>query len=1248
MLSLEDQRKAIHQIGWNIKNMSFIIGAGFSKNVSKQYLSWWELMQDMVHQMYGPEMSANDMSVGDIIDKYGYLGVASEYVRRKGYHEAIDDYIEKRTPVLVENKEKTGFNLYLNGRMLEKNVDTSLHKTLLDLSPKNIYTFNYDNTFECHEDKVELPDQQENVFKERKLRELKLILINVISGKEKIIKDAFKALSMHPDNKDLSLQLDNAINEYNREVVDRAAEYIALYRINAQADLTSILTLNNKILQNVISELDGEGASSRKNDDSFLLATSGSDISIAKYSKAIFKLHGSLRKYNEETGKFEGEYGFDTDNHVQYIITQKDYDTYSKKHEPFVDLMRISLLRDSFCIIGFSCDDPNFLLWINWVKDVYDRAKSFMGDRGHKYYINVGDAHLPDDKSLLLETHYIDILNLADIYPKAIDPKSRLIAFFRDIQYCGYETDYYKKLWDETNLWESSVKTTDLKYNSKDIEWAWNESNKDPLSFMDTAFIHSRDSIFNYIGRVIVNGQLNDDLAKLFYLSVTRACLPYYEFLQDIEIPEFLNLIGSEEVKKRYLTENEFQKLLKIGDCNTNLFPSNIRHHIDYLKRVFNFNYKDYDDFLGKWNPVSQLDIIRKCIFMNDKVQIKNHISLWLHQELYYNTQEYYNALTFLNIYRWGLGYGVIDEKSARRISDEIKRLNEEEPLIVEFYQYKEDISEHLTEKSEVKPFGSISTSIKFSDYDDAATSAIKFISFLAKTGYTTNIGISNLIDKKMWIKVVEKAYEYYPFACLYYSSLYYQDNSLSKRIGQLYAYNQTLVNEGIIAKLLEKILNACILYKEYVYVDTLITYACEFINVVNPSLWQENFKKFIKSKDIIKWDSNKWHTHDSIFRLLENGLSQIEDRNFKNSLALQILSKGSGITNDDNSILLKCINKGDYTRDIKKALVNLTKLKPTLAIAMILFNNRKALSPRMFQNWLKKVPDSIIGSKVILPAIALLSRHSPILKERTFWLVENSSSLWSTGISLDNEGNVSSIYGGIETLYIDSVEEYVTLPPEVSKKIYNTIDGRLDEIQKAINKKFIDQFNEYWTRVLVSMRCFLVRHRVELHKEDNYEAILEKCYELYPKICDYKTILGKLTDNKAYRVSLAISELDNVIHTDGINKHLVEISYLLYHIADFSCAAIYNGLSLINRLIKKRPNVFKKENLKEGLVLLLNNYKQYFNGEESCEWDLNARKEVIEKLLMSINDFLASIGCSVESWNNYQPIFWINKTSKF
>lgn len=94
-----------------------------------------------------------------------------------------------------------------------------------------------------------------------------------------------------------------------------------------------------------------------KHDAYFVVKKSG-DITIGDARRNIFKLHGSLRKIDNTDEHVD--YGFDYDNHTQYIIAQEDYDSYNLKHEAFVDLMRISLLKDAYCIIGFSCDDPNF------------------------------------------------------------------------------------------------------------------------------------------------------------------------------------------------------------------------------------------------------------------------------------------------------------------------------------------------------------------------------------------------------------------------------------------------------------------------------------------------------------------------------------------------------------------------------------------------------------------------------------------------------------------------------------------------------------------------------------------------------------------------------------------------------------------------------------------------------------------------------------------------------------------------
>lgn len=1241
MLTLEEQKKAIRKIAWNIRKMSFIIGAGFSKNISNKYMSWWELMQDMVKEMYSKEISFYNMSIGDIIKKKGYLGIASEYVRRKGYHEAVDDYIEKRTPYLVENDERY-FDLELHGRVVERNVDTSLHNTLLSLRPKSIYTFNYDNAFECHKDKVSIPHKKADPSKERELQTLQELLRKDYPDKENAVKAAIDVTKEGVDANAIS-QLEAAIQSYNSKIVDSNFSIIALTRLLQDSRIVPTLEKNKSILEGRIKELELETSRYRNNKDTFLLVTNGSDISISAFDNFIYKLHGSVRKYDTEKHRYIGDIGFDADSHVQYIITQEDYDTYAVKHEPFVDLMRISLLKDSFCIIGFSCDDPNFLLWINWVKDVYERGKDQSEERGTKYYINVDDKHLPDDKKLLLESHYIEVLNLSDVYPGAKTPKERLTKCFYDLLYCGYETNLFDKVWDETNIRTSFNNKSDIKYNEKDVEIAWKESLESPLYFMDEAFYYSRDSIFNYFYDIIKDRLVNDTLAKLFFLAVTRSCLPYYEFLPDKNREGFLKLIKAEEVKERFIEEDEFHKLLSTGDCETGKFPHHLQHHIESLQRAFNYDYNDYSSFLNKWEPSSQLEKVKKFILSPKTENVHGQLRGLLDKESYYNSKEYLIGLTFLNNYKWGEGYNVIDENESKAISDEIEKIKEVEPNIIDFFQYRDEIEKHLNVKSEIKAFGSISTSIKFSSYDDEATSAIKFVVFLAKTGFATNIGISNYVNEKLWIKVVENVYDYYPYACLYYSSLYYADNSLSKRIGQLYAYNHNLVEKGIIERLLIKILNACLHYEGYVHIDTLLTYANEFINVVRPSSWQ-NLLQAIIDKKLFSSDSGQRHKHDIIFNFVEHGLELMDDIGFKHKLGLRILHKGSEITNDDNSLLLQCIKKENFTEDIKKAIYELTKLTPTLALSMVLFNYRNALSSKVFNRWLAKVPHEILGNRALLPAISMLSARNKSLKEKTFNLITQSSSLWNTGIQVGDDGNVSSVCVSVDTLYIDSIEEYVSIPNDLAKKIYTSLNRRLDEIEKALRRGFFDNMNEYWCQLLVSIYCFLIRHKNDLRNENDYNDIKNKCHKLYVDLCGYDTILGKLTSSETYRVSYAITELEMLIRTDGIKSHMAEANYLVFHIADKTCPTIYKGLLLIVKLINEHPDIFKKAGLREGLVLMLSNYKPYFNGIDSKEWNINARKEFVERVLIKINEYLTAIGYSGHVWDNYKPEFWINE----
>lgn len=143
---LEDIRKSVEK-----EDISFIIGAGFSRNISEEFPLWEDLLSPLVEKLYPECCVKNEKNkkqrIKRIIAEKTYLGIASEYVRRYGYHEAIDLYIEQNMPYLVRCKDGR-YNLVRHNKVLDTNPSIECHKKLLALKAKHIFTFNYDNTLD--------------------------------------------------------------------------------------------------------------------------------------------------------------------------------------------------------------------------------------------------------------------------------------------------------------------------------------------------------------------------------------------------------------------------------------------------------------------------------------------------------------------------------------------------------------------------------------------------------------------------------------------------------------------------------------------------------------------------------------------------------------------------------------------------------------------------------------------------------------------------------------------------------------------------------------------------------------------------------------------------------------------------------------------------------------------------------------------------------------------------------------------
>lgn len=88
---------------------------------------------------------------------------------------------------------------------------------------------------------------------------------------------------------------------------------------------------------------------------SYDVVTRASDLPLARRPR-IVKLHGSLPDLDD------------------LILTEEDFRTYEKKYAPLVNTVRASLSENTFCLFGFSGDDPNFLAWTGWIRDTLRHA----------------------------------------------------------------------------------------------------------------------------------------------------------------------------------------------------------------------------------------------------------------------------------------------------------------------------------------------------------------------------------------------------------------------------------------------------------------------------------------------------------------------------------------------------------------------------------------------------------------------------------------------------------------------------------------------------------------------------------------------------------------------------------------------------------------------------------------------------------------------------------------------------------
>ncbi|MEA4824915.1 MAG: SIR2 family protein [Clostridiaceae bacterium] len=138
------------------------------------------------------------------------------------------------------------------------------------------------------------------------------------------------------------------------------------------------------------------------------VVVSQEDLVNSNDAPRIIKLHGSFP------------------SHRPFIITEEDYRTYPVKFAALVNTVQQALLENVFCMIGFSCEDPNFLKWIGWIHDNLGRSSS------QKIYM-ISVNHAPEATIKMLSEQNIVVVDLDELYP-SLNISERIDQFLKDLK----------------------------------------------------------------------------------------------------------------------------------------------------------------------------------------------------------------------------------------------------------------------------------------------------------------------------------------------------------------------------------------------------------------------------------------------------------------------------------------------------------------------------------------------------------------------------------------------------------------------------------------------------------------------------------------------------------------------------------------------------------------------------------------------------------------------------------------------
>lgn len=952
-------------------------------------------------------------------------------------------------------------------------------------------------------------------------------------------------------------------------------------------------------------------------------------------NKNIYKLHGNLRLSDSQ------EFGFDHDAHKQYIITKEDYEEYPNKHDAFVNLMKISLLKGNFCIVGFSCDDPNFLMWINWVKDVLDKSnRTKNSDRDNSiYFINVGDKPISNDKLLLLRNHYITPINLYSLFSSAKDETGRMLAFLGSIEMDKMKYDDYDNAWDKIKIGYNNKRITDDMRSHIERLYQLTPYNRIPSQTNHSHY--QRTDIFSSIKALIDQDQYPAEKAKLIYAAIKGELMPINAVLDNQKIKK----LSKSKVFKDGLKFNYDLLVMRarILQHQSVVMMQNVEEESAYeciWGKLFMLRFDEAQQLLNNWHPLKAFNCARRVMLLSlfDSAEVRpDDIMSILNRDKFECFQDYKYALDILPqtrgvVFEDKNGHMSLDE-DVRILKDTLDRNNLD---LISWWKTVDSLLDDICKQDDKIPYGNIKKSHKFSRYDVKLVNATKILQILIELGLLTETRNLIFVDKNKWVSICEALYEYYPYPCLFFTLLYGNSKDIICTIAQKYIYSTTLYSElpNLLNEMMQASLDSCCPsnIKNAIYIVAPI-----FMQAVAPEKWLDSFRQIYESFNFTSTNPNRDRIHPD-YDFFIKGLRLTQNVELKKKVIMDCLNQQSKVDNFYNELIIAASSGISENINIANEVSSLMAKASTPAQFYVLLNMRQYISNSDLCNKFLELPDKEYDDITLLNGVAWFAKDYPQLQARLREIVINSTFLWLTGISDDHK--TISYYG--YTLDINAIQNNIHFTDDQIIMIYSKMLLALNAVSDVIQKKskrIFDMFDD-WTLILITMIQFMRENQNILKELPTYNEARKKAISLYYNNRGGDKITDLLIDDS--RTNNAIESLVNDIIITGVSQYQYEYTLIASKIIMRNSQYLNSCFKHFSWALTEYKEQFKQDIFKPLLKSILETYQPYFLLGKATKWDIQyAEKNVVEKELMNIYKVYIQWGGKSSFWTQHKPMYY-------